>query len=151
MEATPVQTLKNLALALVNATLILIALCLFLLWQIGNTAERVAGSFAENLELLGPLRAEVAGLRDDLSGLRGDLAEIQAVPGQGMDAVEAQLDAVGARLDGVQARVNSLSEAPERLMTAAIDRSADRLAGGLEGLLSCARPEIDPEPTAPQN
>lgn len=136
------KTIKDLALALLNATLILIALCLFFVWQISNTAERVAGNFAQNLEVLAPLRGEVEGMRADLAGLRGDLAELQSVPGQTADAIEERIDALIARMDLVQGRMAELADTPERLMTTAIDRSAEHVAGTLNDLAGCTRPDM---------
>lgn len=135
------KILKDLALALINATLILIAICLFFLWQISNTAERVSASFAENLEVLKPLKGEVQGVREELAGLRGDLAALQAVPGQATDKIEARMDALSARLDGVQGRMDQLAETPELMMTVAIDRTAEHLAATVKDLRGCTAPE----------
>lgn len=135
------KTLKDLVVAMINATLILVAVCLFFLWQLSNTAERVSASFAQNLEVLEPLKTEVQAMKGEVAGLRGDLAEMQAVPGQAMDKVEARIESLNARLDGVQARMDQLAETPERLMTVAIDRSAEHLAGTVKDLRGCSAPE----------
>ena len=54
-----IKTLKDLALALLNATLLLIALCLFLAWLVSSRVDGMLATFASNLELVGPLREDV--------------------------------------------------------------------------------------------
>ncbi|WP_419739871.1 hypothetical protein [Ruegeria sp.] len=71
------KTLKDLLLALLNATLILVALCLFLGWKLASTVEDVTSGLSEKLQVVAPLRDEAQGIREQLSGLRSDLARIQ--------------------------------------------------------------------------
>ena len=49
------KTLKNLALAMLNATLILIVLCLFLAWKVTDKAEPVADEHGTLAQLGGPI------------------------------------------------------------------------------------------------
>lgn len=132
------KTLKDLLLALINATLILIALCLFLAWKVVSTANGITETFATNLIKLEPVKQEVAATREDIAGLRADLAALRANPGGLSDAslarLETRLDAVGARMDGVSATVQEVKQMPYDLTDHAIEKAAqefEALAGRL--------------------
>ena len=62
------KVLKDLALALVNATLILVAVCLFLAWQLSRTVEGLLANAAGQLQVVEPLRARMAETRAELAG-----------------------------------------------------------------------------------
>ena len=70
------KTLKDLGLAMINATLILIVLCLFLAWKVTSKADQVASNFARNLVTIQPLREDIQGTTTELAALRQDLAQI---------------------------------------------------------------------------
>ncbi|SDD77581.1 hypothetical protein [Ruegeria marina] len=130
------KTLKDLVLALINATLILVALCLFLAWQLMSTVDDITDRLTESIRIFAPVRDEVAGLRAEISGLRADIAAIgaQGVP---MTRVEARLDAMGARLDDMHARMDELATLPDRLIDTAIETAADKFARSLSAVRGC--------------
>ena len=71
------KTLKDLLLALLNATLILVALCLFLGWKLARSVENIQDNFRESLHIVQPLREQAQGVREDLASLRADLSGIR--------------------------------------------------------------------------
>ncbi|SFK66067.1 hypothetical protein [Shimia haliotis] len=139
------KTVKDLLLAMINATLILVALCLFLLWQVSKSGERIAESFASGLTVLAPVEQSVDGLRKEVSDLRTDLAELTNGQFILTDAAVSRLEMTSARLDramtGLEDRMAELSAKPEKLTDYAIDKTASRAATELQTLLQCRAPE----------
>ena len=123
------KTLKNLVLALLNATLILIALCLFLGLKVVNRANDITDTFASNLIKLEPLKDEVAAARAELAGLRSDLADLKAAPGdlreETLTRIETRMDRVTARLDTMQVTMQEVRTLPYDLTDHAIQTAAD--------------------------
>lgn len=139
------KTLKDLVLALLNATLILVAVCLFLAWKVSGTAERVVASFSQNLEVLKPMREEVQGVQQEIAGLRSDLADLRgsasAVPAAALNRLDQRVDTLNTKLETMQGNMAQLAEAPDRLMTAAVDRTIDGLAETAKDLRGCTAPD----------
>jgi hypothetical protein len=132
------KTLKDLALALLNATLILIALCLFLAWQVASTARDVTGRLSEELADLAPLRGTVQDTKDELTGLRQDLAGLRDGDGPAVSQqVQARLAVLEERLDMTAERLNALSGAPERLIDHAVETAADAAAQRVMAIRGC--------------
>lgn len=130
------KTLKDLILALVNATLILVALCLFLAWQLMSTVDEVTERLTESVRVFAPVRDEVAGLRAEVSGLRADIGALgtTTVP---TARIEARLDAMSTRLDDIQVRMDELATLPDRLIDTAIETAADKFARSLSSVRGC--------------
>jgi len=139
------KTVKDLLLAMINATLILVALCLLLLWQVSKSGERIAESFASGLTVLAPVEQSVDGLRKEVSDLRTDLAELTNGQFILTDAAVSRLEMASARLDramtGLEDRMAELAAKPEKLTDYAIDQAASRAATELQTLLQCRAPE----------
>lgn len=139
------KIVKNLLLAMINATLILLALCLFLFWQVSNTAERIAGEFAGNLAVLEPVTQSVQGLNAEVVALRGDLSALMAGSGdlatQGSQQVQARISALQADLDQLQSTMDRIADTPDRLMVTAIDAASDKAANTLIELRGCQKPD----------
>ncbi len=125
------KTLKDLLLALLNATLILLAICLFLGWKLAQSVDQIRTGFAENLQVVAPLREEAQGIRGELTALRSDLASLSA--GSLLDATMRQqvntalqrLNNLEGKLEDTQTRLAKLVEEPEDLINYAITKSAD--------------------------
>ncbi|WP_299887314.1 hypothetical protein [uncultured Ruegeria sp.] len=138
------KTLKDLVLALLNATLVLIALCLFLGWKLASSVDNITTSFSENLKIVTPLREEAQGIRGELAALRSDLAAIP-VDGGTLDSATAariaealdKLNAVEYKLQSTQARFAEMAESPEMLIEQAIDLSADAVADRVKDIRGC--------------
>lgn len=129
------KTLKDLLVACVNATLILVALCLFLLWQLSGTVERVTAEFARNLEVLAPVNARINDLTQEVASLRQDLKE-----GSATEAVRQQLSELEAQAKELSETLNRISDTPERLMQSSIRTTAESAASALLELRGCEAP-----------
>jgi hypothetical protein len=119
------KLVKNLAVTLLNATLLLIVAGLFLVWKITGTAEMVAQNFAVNLSIVAPLSASLQSATDELAGLRRDLAILAAAPAAtrtaGLQRLQDRVAAMDSRLSATQQSIANLVDAPELLMDHAIE------------------------------
>lgn len=138
------KTLKDLLLALLNATLILLALCLFLGWKLAQSIDDVRTGFAENLQRVTPLRDQAQGIRGELAALRSDLSAIRSQSDTLDSAALQQLNATLQRLnnleDGLeatQAQLAGLAEKPEDLIDYAITSTVDTVTDGLLTVRGC--------------
>ncbi|MGR3712234.1 MAG: hypothetical protein ACU0A6_03815 [Shimia sp.] len=138
------KTIKDLLLAMLNATLILVALCLFLLWQVASSGERIAQSFANGLKDLSPIETKVDGLKSEVAGLRADLSTLSDSGSEASEQLRVKLQMRAANLNNtmiaIETELSSLPDAPERMAQAAIDHTADRASAGLTALLQCTAP-----------
>jgi hypothetical protein len=127
------RTLGSLALALVNATLILLALCLWLGWQVVSEARAVTAQLAERAGLLQPLQTELLGLRSEVAGLRSDLAAWRAEgdASAALTGLADQLEGVDARLSAATDQVDALLDDPGLLVDRAVDRAALQIKSGI--------------------
>ncbi|SDI93639.1 hypothetical protein [Alloyangia pacifica] len=154
------NTIKNLLLALLNATLVLLALCLFLGVQLGNRVQDITDSFARNLVSINPLREEIGTMAGELTGLRSDIAALRdggsEMTTEAAQRISARLDGLETRLDTAAQRFDAVLNSPEALIDHAIERAAEEVKQGIGALRGCAPsdslsgawPElIAPEPT----
>ncbi|KIC44081.1 hypothetical protein RA28_13920 [Ruegeria sp. ANG-S4] len=138
------KTLKDLLLALLNATLILLALCLFLGWKLAQSVQDIREGFAENLQVVAPLREEAQGIRGELAGLRSDLTSIRD---QGiaispttqakLDTALDRLNEIETRLSETQTRLAGLVENPEELIDYAVTTAAEAAAEKVQAVRGC--------------
>lgn len=135
------KVLKDLALALLNATLILVALCLFLAWKTASTLDGLTETFAQNLQIVAPLRSDVQNMKEELSGLRQDLASLASQGGETgqivLQRVQERVAAMDARVTEVQTRIQTLVDTPEILLDRAIETSADAFARSVSEIRGC--------------
>ncbi|WP_171207239.1 MULTISPECIES: hypothetical protein [unclassified Ruegeria] len=138
------KTIKDLLLALLNATLILVALCLFLGWKLAQSVENIRTGFAENLQQVAPLRDQAQAIRGELAGLRSDLADLR-VQGGNLDQTTRtnlndalkRLNDVEEKLSATQARLNGLVDNPEDLINHAITTASEAVTDQLHDLRGC--------------
>ncbi|WP_170329184.1 hypothetical protein [Ruegeria arenilitoris] len=138
------KTLKDLLLALLNATLILVALCLFLGWRLASTVEDITKAFEEKIQVVAPLKDEIRGVRGELAALRSDLTNIQT-SGDVTDIAEkvristalVKLDNLEERMQSSQARIAEITESPDTLINTAIEKSADVIADRIIAVRGC--------------
>ncbi|MCA0927360.1 hypothetical protein [Ruegeria profundi] len=138
------KTFKDLLLALLNATLILVALCLFLGWRLATTVEDITTVFSEKVQIVAPLKDEIRGIRGEIAALRSDLTNIQD-SGTVTDIAEklristalATLDNMEARMQDSQARIAEITESPQTLINSAIEKSADVVADRIIAVRGC--------------
>lgn len=140
------NTVKNLILALINATLILIALCLFLALKLVNTTNRITTDFAQELVKIQPLGLEIQAATTELAGLRGELAQLSGQSAQSRSAslqrVEERVAQLENSLSNVLLSFSDINQAPARLFDYAIDATANRLTQKIKVLKGCTAPEI---------
>lgn len=138
------KTFKDLLLALLNATLILLALCLFLGWKLMQSAENLRQGFEESLTILAPLREQASGIREELAGLRQDIASLKAA-GAALDAADQfrlntalqRLDTLQEKWGDAQSKLAGLANRPEDLIDHAITTSAETVVNGVNVLRGC--------------
>lgn len=149
------KTVKDLLLAMINATLILVALCLFLLWQLSRTGERVVASFAESLQIVEPLEVKVEALRTEVSNLRADLAGISldssALTTQTTQRLQSRADALQGELGDINTNLEALANTPDRLLQQALDDVAARVSLHIGTFVSCHAPENVPDASTPNS
>ncbi len=137
------KTLKDLLLALLNATLILLAICLFLGWKLAQSVDQIRTGFAENLQVVAPLREEAQGIRGELTTLRSDLASLSAgslldaTMRQQVNAALQRLNNLEGKLEDTQTRLAKLVEEPEDLINYAITTSADSFTDRILVIKGC--------------
>lgn len=132
------RTLWSLLLAMLNATLILVALCLWLGWHVLSEARAITGRLTDGMALLTPVTDEIAGLRAEVSALRDDLARVQ-----GQAAGPAALTAFGNRLATLDSRITKMGDRidamtadPGALIDQAVDRTARLIKSGIAACTS---------------
>lgn len=115
------KTLFDLAKALVNATLILLALCLFLGWKLMAAAEGVTANAEAIADQAAPLRTAITGLQADVSALRSSM--------QDGSVSSARLTQLEARLAKVQDSLADMRTLPQQAVAEAARAGAAELAG----------------------
>lgn len=135
------KTLKDLFLAALNATLILIALCLVLLILLVTKADSLTATFARHLNVVSPLRDSIQETGAEISGLRGDLA---AMRGQAdaaslavLTSLQGRVSVMETRMQDMQSSVTTLADAPQRLLDHAIQEAADQAVTSAARLRNC--------------
>lgn len=132
------RSLGNLLLALLNATLILAALCLWLAWGALSAAERVSEQIGTAAQTVLPLRAEIVGLTEEVAAARADLAAHRASEAADTAEAMASMARIETRLAELTASVGALAADPEtlidRAVTAAFDGLGETVADILSGL-----------------
>ncbi|MCC5976406.1 MAG: hypothetical protein JJT81_20495 [Rubellimicrobium sp.] len=133
------RTVGSLALALLNATLILVALSLWLAWGAIRGAERVSDQLADAAETVLPLRSEIVTLTEEIAAARAVLAQRASEGDSGAVALEARLAGVEARLAELTAAVTELGIDPEALIDRAVSSSFEGLGEAVARVLSSLR------------
>lgn len=127
-ERTVGGTAKNLLLALINATLILVIICLWLAWKVLSAAEDVSAQLSQATATVAPVREDITALTEEIAGARADLASLRGATSvtaaaglvQRLDRIESQLDTVTGAIAAVQAD-------PDVLIDKAMTRAFDEL------------------------
>jgi len=132
------RSVGNLVLALLNATLLLAALCLWLAWGALSAAERVSGQIEEAAQTVLPLRTEIVTLTEEIAATRTELAELRSDGAADRAALEQRIAGVEAELARLTEAVTELAADPEalidRAVTSAFDGLGDTVADILNGL-----------------
>lgn len=128
------RSVANFVLALLNATLILAALCLWLAWGAFSTAERVSEKLGAAAKTVAPLRADVSALAVEIAATRAELAAQRAD-----DALAARIAGLEAQLTELTAAVTSLDADPDALIERAVRSVFDGLGDTVVDILSAFR------------
>ncbi|KIC34931.1 hypothetical protein [Leisingera sp. ANG-S5] len=115
------KTLIDLAKALLNASLILLALCLFLGWKLMAAAEGVTANAAAIADQAAPLRTAITGLQSDVAALRSSM--------QDGSVSSARLTQLEARVAKVQDSLADMRTLPQQAVAEAARAGAAELAG----------------------
>lgn len=130
---------------MINATLILIVLCLFLTWKITNRVDNLASNFAQNLNIVAPLREDLQGATRELAALRSDLAALKTQSGDVSSAtlqrLQDRMSQTQGKLETAQQSVRDLAQAPAQLIDHAIETAADEFAQRAKDIRGCVPPE----------
>ena len=129
----PGSVVRSLLVAMLNATLMLVALCLWLGWHVLSEARAITTHVTDTLTLVTPVKDEIAGLRAEVAGLRGDLAgaQGQAAGSAAMTAFGDRLAALEGRFAATGEKIDTLSADPAVLIDRAIDRTAMQIKAGI--------------------
>ncbi|RYH11811.1 hypothetical protein [Tropicimonas sp. IMCC6043] len=145
------RLLRDLALALINATLLLAALCLFLGLRIVSTVDATTERITQSVVAVERLHGDLQTVGEELSALRAELAALRQspleLPPEMAAALEARLADFDARMAALDEAIARAGETGEALRTAArqgIDRAVDRgvaaLADEIAALAGCVLP-----------
>ena len=139
------KVLKDLGLALLNATLILLAVCLFLAWKVVSTADDVASDFAKHLVSIEPLRTELQATTAELTALRQDVAQILAQPKElqsaSLQRIETRLEKVESRVNDASNSISKFAQVPYQLVDHAIETASDSIAKQAGYIRGCVPPQ----------
>ncbi len=137
----------DLLLALLNATLILAALCLWLLWGVLGTARDISADIEQTARLILPIRDEIQTLTAEIEAARSALADLQggmrATAAADLAPVAAELEALRAEIAGLRADLAAFQQAEADQIEAALTAALDR---ALHLLLAALRRPPPPEP-----
>jgi len=133
------RTVGNLVLALLNATLILAIVCLWMAWSALSAAERVSETLGTAARTVVPLRSEIVSLTDEIAAARADLAARRDDGAQNTAALEARIAGVEAQLADLTAAVTDLGADPEALIEQAVSSAFEGLGETVADILSGLR------------
>ncbi|MGE4327560.1 MAG: hypothetical protein AB7E21_15880 [Pseudodonghicola sp.] len=139
------KVIKDLLLALLNATLILAAICLFLFWRVSITTQAVMHDFTLGQQIVAPLRNDLKDMTAKLEDMRATLARLEWDKGAESPAaitlMNARLDTLDARMEMAQSRLTHLANLPGELMDRAITTGVDRVMVRATELRGCVMPK----------
>ncbi|MEM8956814.1 MAG: hypothetical protein AAGC86_03270 [Pseudomonadota bacterium] len=127
------RTVGQLALALLNATLILVVVALLLAWSLARTVERVTetavSAATEQIAELSPLADDISGLQDQLREVRGQLADLRlaedARVAEAAEDVLARLEVLEETASDVRSELAPAIEGLTTNPVAIIDRAVE--------------------------
>jgi prefoldin subunit 5 len=137
------RRLGDLALALLNASLILAALCLWLAWSALRAAERVGEDLRQVSENVLPLRAEIAGLSAEIAAARDDLARLREA-GAATEALEAQVAGLETELRELTETVRSLAAGADVTVEQAVEAAFASLGAQVADIVVAVRGRAAP-------
>ena len=126
------KTLKDLLMALLNATLILLALCLWLAWSVTDRLGEISDQFQLALgERINPVAAGLDEVNHSLERLEAEVTALAENPfsstRQEINDLTAELRKLNASLKEAGQVVSETSNIPERMARAAVQEVASAI------------------------
>ncbi|MVO14711.1 hypothetical protein [Parasedimentitalea huanghaiensis] len=128
------KTLLDLLKACINATLLLLALSLFLGWKLMSSVDNVTGQVTQAVAQITPVQNRIEALRTEVVALRSDILQRPEI------AVSAKLDAMDRRLAALQSEMLDLKTLPAEVIRDAAQTGAAEFAGQIARLSNCVPP-----------
>lgn len=135
------RTIGSLILAVLNATLILLALCLWLAWNVVGTARSIAADVGAQIDDLRPFQASIAQLKDEVAELRLAVQSFETQDGglaaATLRSLQGQVVTMDEKLGQVSTRLGRIVDDPTVLIDHAIGTAAARTQEGIAALMEC--------------
>lgn len=135
------KTLKDLFMAMLNATLILVVIALLLLVLALTKANSLSASFAQSLAVIEPLETAIETINTEVGAMKADIAELRSqsegISFTKLEELEAKLEKMDAHLTDIKASTKTLSETPGLLLDDAVSSVADQTVAGVARLKGC--------------
>ena len=143
------KALWNLFVALINATLILVAICLFLGWKVLGKVDDLSNGFTQTIAAAAPVSGQLQSLRGDIADIREDLRAARTDAANGntaaLDAVLTRIISLETRAETVIEQAETLSADPSVVIDQAIETTLGTMTGNIQTLIGCVP---DPEQTS---
>jgi hypothetical protein len=133
------KLIRELLKALLNATLLLLAVCLVFGWMLMGRVQDVTTRVSSAVAEITPVRDRVEALRAEIAGLRSDLKEGSLPPAP-------QLDGIELKLNRIEAELAQLRALPATLVQQAAESAAAELTGQIVRLTRCEAAPLDTVP-----
>ncbi|GAB5469370.1 MAG: hypothetical protein Kilf2KO_24000 [Rhodospirillales bacterium] len=138
------RTVRNLLLALLNATLILFALCLYLGLELATTVDSVTANISKNLVGVESLRGDFQEMTSEMAALRADLKDSRSQPGglpsEAADRLTDKLNAIDARMTAATSNLEAVVSEPTALIDHAVTSAATQIKQAVAEFQSCQAP-----------
>ncbi len=135
------KTLKDLFLAMLNATLILVAAILLLLVLLLTKANSLSETFAQSLVVIKPLEASIETINSEVDKMKADIVALkqqsQGASFTRLQTLEAGIGRIETHLADINSSMSTLAQTPERLWDDAFAEAAEKAVGGAERLRGC--------------
>lgn len=138
------RTFFNLLLALVNATLILVAICLYLELRVVQKMDNITATISQNLVTVEPLKDAVLTLSQDVTELRSELKLLRETPGKlseaAGDKLSLKVEKLSSQLTLVRDKFGTVMQDPDVLIDRVVDKGAQAFVQGVADLRGCSLP-----------
>lgn len=133
------RSVGNFCLALLNATLILAALCLWFAWGALTAAERVSARIEEAARTVLPLRTEIVTLTEEIVATRTELARRRSEGATESAALYERIADLEVEVAALTSAVMALDPDPETLIERAVTSAFDGLGESVADILTGLR------------
>ncbi|MCD9147717.1 hypothetical protein [Pseudophaeobacter flagellatus] len=119
------KVLFDLLKALLNATLLLLALCLFLGWQLSSSVAQVSERLNDISSNLRPLHRQAQALTEEFASLSAEISRADPPDSSEMRIGLAQLE---EELAALKLEIQSLKQLPGEVVSIAIETAVQELS-----------------------